>query len=283
MLPNFTVVICGAVLTVIMLAVTGSGLIAPETRTRIGEMPEVGRPMMQRMIAEQAGQAQFAVMDLSRRAEELGRLRDLVAPALVVAPAPAVREDDAPKETAPQETAPQETVPQETAQEATGETTREASNAPEAQGDPDTPAAPAPPAIAAAPEPAVVPAPVQAPVALPPAPQKEDGAKAAADPAAAGPRAPADVDSMEAMIPGTQTAPQSMAALAGTEEVAPAFRVDGRLNVRLPRGLRGAKATVLVKRPARHATRRSHRHVRRAYAVRTGPPNPFGLPGTQYR
>jgi hypothetical protein len=262
MLPNFTVVICGAVLTVIMLAVTGSGLIAPETRTRIGEMPEVGRPMMQRMIAEQAGQAQFAVMDLSRRAEELGRLRDLVAPALVVAPPPAVREDDAPQGTALQGTAPQETV-----QEASGETTREASNAPEVAGDPDTPAAPAPPAIAAAPEPAMVPAPVQAPVivaaaapvALLPAPQKEDGAKAGADP------------------------PQSMAALAETEEVAPGFRVDGRLNVRLPRGLRGAKATVLVKRPARHATRRSHRHVRRAYAVRTGPPNPFGLPGTQYR
>jgi hypothetical protein len=52
MLPNFTVVICGAILTVLMLAVAGSGLIDPETRTRIGAMPEVGRPMMQRMITE---------------------------------------------------------------------------------------------------------------------------------------------------------------------------------------------------------------------------------------
>jgi hypothetical protein len=46
MLPNFTVVICGAVLTVLMLAVAGSRLIAAETRTRIGAMPEIGRPMM---------------------------------------------------------------------------------------------------------------------------------------------------------------------------------------------------------------------------------------------
>src|SRR6267154_4752171 len=109
MLPNFTVVICGAVLTVIMLAVTGSGLITPETRTRIGEMPEVGRPMMQRMIAEPVGQAQFAVLALSRRAEELGRLRDLVAP--VAEPTPAVHDDEA---------------AQEASQEAVRETTQDA-------------------------------------------------------------------------------------------------------------------------------------------------------------
>src|SRR5258708_8983907 len=115
MLPNFTVVICGAVLTVIMLAVTGSGLITPETRTRIGEMPEVGRPMMQRMIAEPAGQAQFATLALSRRAEELGRLRDLVVPARVAEPTPAVRDDEATRETA-----------REAAQEAARETTKEA-------------------------------------------------------------------------------------------------------------------------------------------------------------
>jgi hypothetical protein len=41
MLPNFTAVICGAILTVLMLAVAGSGLIDPQTRTRIGTMPEI--------------------------------------------------------------------------------------------------------------------------------------------------------------------------------------------------------------------------------------------------
>jgi hypothetical protein len=38
----------------------------------------VGRPMMQQMITEPAGQAQFMVLELSCRAEELARLRDLV-------------------------------------------------------------------------------------------------------------------------------------------------------------------------------------------------------------
>jgi hypothetical protein len=100
MLPNFTIVICGAILTVMMLAVTGSGLVTPETRTRIGEMPEIGRPMVQRMIPEQAAQAQFAALDLSRRAEEIGRLRDLAPPALVSEPAPAARDDELVREPA---------------------------------------------------------------------------------------------------------------------------------------------------------------------------------------
>jgi hypothetical protein len=91
MLPNFTIVVCGAVLTVIMLAVTGSGLITPETRTRIGAMPEVGRPMMQHLIAEPAGQARIAMLEVARRAEEIGRLRDL--PPSFTGPAPAVADD----------------------------------------------------------------------------------------------------------------------------------------------------------------------------------------------
>src|SRR5262249_56904720 len=102
----FTIVICGAILTVMMLAVTGSGLVTPETRTRIGEMPEVGRPMVQRMIPEQAGQAQFAALELSRRAEEIGRLRDLTPPALVSGPAPAARDAEPVQEPA-EEPAPE--------------------------------------------------------------------------------------------------------------------------------------------------------------------------------
>jgi hypothetical protein len=91
MLPNFTVVICGALLTVLMLAVAGSGLINPETRTRVGAMPEISRPMMQRMITEPARE-QFAALERSRRAEELMRLRDL-APA-TAEQAPAAEHED---------------------------------------------------------------------------------------------------------------------------------------------------------------------------------------------
>jgi hypothetical protein len=92
MLPNFTVVICGAVLTVLMLAVAGSGLIDPQIRTRIGAMPEIGRPMMQGMITEPAARGQLAALETSRRTEELMRLRDL-APA-VAEPAPGAQHDD---------------------------------------------------------------------------------------------------------------------------------------------------------------------------------------------
>jgi hypothetical protein len=84
MLPNFTVVTCGAILTVLMLVVAGSGLIDPQTR--IGAMPEIGRPMIQRMIAEPPARGRFAALEVSRRAEELRRLRDL-AP-VVSDPAP---------------------------------------------------------------------------------------------------------------------------------------------------------------------------------------------------
>ena len=94
MLPNFTVVICGAILTVLMLAVTGSGLVAPETHTRVGAMPEVGRPMMQRMIAAPAGQAQFAAFELARRTEELVRLRDIMPTLPVTDLAPPTQQDD---------------------------------------------------------------------------------------------------------------------------------------------------------------------------------------------
>jgi hypothetical protein len=72
--------------------VAGSGLIDPEARTRIGAMPEIGRPMMQRMITEPAAREQFAALETSRRAEELIRLRDL-APA-VAEPAPSAEHDD---------------------------------------------------------------------------------------------------------------------------------------------------------------------------------------------
>lgn len=262
MLPNFTIVICGAILTVMMLAVTGSGLITPETRTRIGEMPEVGRPMMQRMISEPAGQAQFAALELSRRAEEIGRLRDLVMPALVSEPAPAVGDGEPAQEPA-KEPAP--------------------APASVAADHPDEPAAPAampvPEAVVVA---AVAPAP---PAAPPPAPPVHDSGKTVADPL------PADRGdtsagggAIEAMIPGPgATVFQAVAALANTEEVVPSVHLGARLNVRLPRARAIAKAATWSRRPVRHAIRRPHRHLHRSYAFHGGAANPFGQPGIRYR
>jgi hypothetical protein len=278
MLPNFTIVVCGAILTVMMLAVAGSGLITPETRTRIGEMPEVGRPMMQHMISEQAGQAQFAALNVSRRAEEIGRLRDLAPSALVYAPAPAAPDGE------PAQEPVQEPV-QDPAKEPTPSVTAEHPD------EPTAPVVPGVPAIAAVTVPtpvvaAVAPAP---PPAAPPALQAEGSGKALAA------RMPADsgdapVDAIEATIPRPGAAgSQATAALAGTEvapQVAPTVRLGARLNIRLPRAARarvGAKAAALARRPVRHAVRRPHRHLHRSYAVYRGSSYPFGPPGAPYR
>jgi hypothetical protein len=266
MLPNFTIVVCGAVLTVIMLAVTGSGLITPETRTRIGEMPEVGRPMMQRMITEEAGRTQFAVLELSRRVEELGRLRDLVAPAPAAGPTNTFRDDE------PARGAARERVAIEPPDEPAASAVAVA-----VPLEPEVGPVPAPMAVTAA-APALLPLAAQL-LADPslPAPQAEPGGKAAADPLTADSRSPAGVDSVEAMLP------QSVAALADTGEAVPIVHLGARLNIRLPRRAEAAaKVTAPAKKPAQHAIRRPppQRHVRRSYVVQGGPPNPFGPPGT---
>jgi hypothetical protein len=79
MLPNFKIVIGTIMLAILLFAVTGRGVVIPDTYTRIGEMPEVGRPMMQRMVTDEPGQAQFQVRALTRRAGELDRLRERTA------------------------------------------------------------------------------------------------------------------------------------------------------------------------------------------------------------
>jgi len=78
MLPNYKIVIGAVLLSVIMFAMTGAGVVMPVTYTRVGEMPEIGRPMMQRMITDEPEQTRFHVLSLERRAEELDRLRQLV-------------------------------------------------------------------------------------------------------------------------------------------------------------------------------------------------------------
>jgi hypothetical protein len=254
MLPNFTIVICGAVLTVMMLAVTGSGLVTPETRTRIGEMPEVGRPMMQRMISEPAGQAQFAALELSRRAEEIGRLSGLVTPALVTE-----RGDGEPVPEPAKEPAP-----------ASAAADRE-------------PAVIEAPAVAAVPMPvpeAVVAEAVPAPPAALPA---QDSGKAIAAPVPANRGDPA-ADAVEATIPGPETSgSQAVAALANTEEVVPSVHLGARLNVRLPRARTVARAATLARKPVHHAVQRPHRHLHRSYAFHGGASNPFGQPRMLYR
>lgn len=75
MLPNFKYLICGLVLGLLLFAAAGAGAVLPDSHTRVGEMPEIGRPMMLRAIAEEPATAQFHMMAVVRRARELERLR----------------------------------------------------------------------------------------------------------------------------------------------------------------------------------------------------------------
>ena len=46
MLPNFKIVIGGILIFVLLFAVTGAGVVAPQIYTRVGAMPEIGRPLI---------------------------------------------------------------------------------------------------------------------------------------------------------------------------------------------------------------------------------------------
>jgi hypothetical protein len=87
MLPNLKFLICGILFCVLLFVVTGAGVMLPDSRTHIGEMPEIGRPMMQRSMADVPAQTQVYVMT-ARRNDELERLRE---------PAPAQTEPDSAK------------------------------------------------------------------------------------------------------------------------------------------------------------------------------------------
>jgi hypothetical protein len=99
MLPNLKILISGVVFALFLFAVTGAGIWLPESNTRVGEVPEVGRPMMQRMIADEPAQAQFHVLTVARRGAELDRLRerealDVAAEFAPTHPEPAPPESD---------------------------------------------------------------------------------------------------------------------------------------------------------------------------------------------
>jgi hypothetical protein len=100
MLPNLRFLICGVLFCFLLFAVTGAGVMLPDARTRVGEMPEIGRPMMQQSMMDAPAQAQFYMMTAARRTDELERLReqatsgpakpeqDLPKPDVVAQPAP---------------------------------------------------------------------------------------------------------------------------------------------------------------------------------------------------
>jgi hypothetical protein len=73
MLPNLKFLVGGVVFGLLLFAVAGAGVMLPDSHTRVGEMPEVGRPMMQRVMAEEPALAQFYT---ARRSEGLERLRE---------------------------------------------------------------------------------------------------------------------------------------------------------------------------------------------------------------
>jgi hypothetical protein len=88
MLPNLKFLFCGVVFGLLLFAVTGAGVMLPDSPSRVGEMPEIGRPMIQQAIAEEPAPAQFYAMTLVRRSEELERLRERASPEGASASAP---------------------------------------------------------------------------------------------------------------------------------------------------------------------------------------------------
>lgn len=88
MLPKFRVILGGVVLTLLALMASGWGLVPiQESYTRIGDIPQVGRHLVQQAIMVSPEQHQFATAVAARRMDELQRLRDL--PLLAVAASPA--------------------------------------------------------------------------------------------------------------------------------------------------------------------------------------------------
>jgi hypothetical protein len=75
MLPSFKIVIGAVILCGLLFAMTGAGIIVTDTRTRVGEMPALGRPMTQQIITSEPAQAKFRTIGLARRSAELEDLR----------------------------------------------------------------------------------------------------------------------------------------------------------------------------------------------------------------
>jgi hypothetical protein len=92
MLPNLKIVIGGILAFVLLLAVTGAGIVTAPTYTRIGTTPEVSHPMMQRIFAEDVSAPALGAAVLARREAELDSLREL-APSTGGADSPTDEDD----------------------------------------------------------------------------------------------------------------------------------------------------------------------------------------------
>jgi hypothetical protein len=90
MLPNFKIVIGGVLIFVLLFAVTGAGVVTPQVYTRIGAMPEIGRPLMQRVMADESAQLSTAL----RRGDEV-RQRELATLVAISVPQAAPDPDEA--------------------------------------------------------------------------------------------------------------------------------------------------------------------------------------------
>ena len=93
MLPSFKIVLGALLLCAVLFAISGAGIVLPESRTRFGEVPEAGRSMMQPMIGEERAQERLQRLNTARRAEQLEELRERTLLELATPPAPA---EDAP-------------------------------------------------------------------------------------------------------------------------------------------------------------------------------------------
>jgi hypothetical protein len=86
MLPNLTFLLGGILFCVLLFAAAGAGVTLPESRTHVGEMPEVGRPMLQQSMAEAPPRTAVYMMMVSRRGDEPEQLREPTAREMAAAP-----------------------------------------------------------------------------------------------------------------------------------------------------------------------------------------------------
>jgi hypothetical protein len=98
MLPSFKIVLGALLLCAVLFAISGAGIVLPESHTRFGEVPEVGRSMMQPMIGKERAQERLQRLNTARRAEQLEELRERTLLELATSPAPA---EDTPAVDAP--------------------------------------------------------------------------------------------------------------------------------------------------------------------------------------